>query len=528
MTVKPSQKTQAGETGTLYRLHRPQTFAEVAGQDAVIGALQKAVASGRAGHAYLFTGPRGTGKTSTARILAKALNCPKVKEGEPCGICETCKAIEQGAFLDLIEIDAASNRGIDEIRELRGTVSIAPTAGKRKIYLVDEVHMLTKEAWGALLKTLEEPPPFVTFVLATTEPGKVPATIGSRCQRFDFRPATPQALADRLAAVAAAEKLKVDGEALEVVARAARGSFRDALSMLDTLAAGGRDGKTKISAGAAREALGIAAGGHLDALERAMHGRDLAAALAAVDEAAHAGVAADVFRVALVERLRGRLHALAAGREGDWSATDLVRALKLLLAAGEWAKDSPLPELPLELVLVEFVGAEDAEGQSRRNAADHGQGNATEPEASGRSDRNSPSASRAGVKKAAQPGSVKGDKPAPSEPRTTSAKPRPAGPPPKDAQEIWEKLLTATKDRYSLSVCLQKTRPVKLKGGELSLSVQSEFFLQKLDAEATRGTVEAELKKLAGKDLSLKLELAEPSEDLFEDALKTFEGAEVQ
>ncbi|HEY8108738.1 MAG TPA: DNA polymerase III subunit gamma/tau [Patescibacteria group bacterium] len=511
MTGKQSQKDQAASRGALYRLHRPQTFAEVAGQDAVVGALRQAVASDRAGHAYLFTGPRGTGKTSTARILAKALNCPKRKQGEPCGRCDVCTAIERGSFLDLIEIDAASNRGIDEIRELRGGVAIAPTSGQRKVYLIDEVHMLTKEAWGALLKTLEEPPSFVTFILATTEPGKVPATISSRCQRFDFRPATPQALTDRLAAVAKVEKLAVEPEALEVVARAARGSFRDALSMLDTLAATGG----KISAATAREALGIAGGGHLDALEQALTARDLAAALAAVDAAAHAGVAADVFRIALVERLRGRLHALAAGQDGVWQADDLVRALKLLLAAGDWTKDSPLPELPLELVLVEFIGTSDA--------------GAVAPDA--------PS----------KPPAVTAD-PAPVQPSVAPEKPaqkpaafsgtKPAGPPPKNAQEaksiprnaqeLWEKLLTATKDRYSLSVCLQKTRPVGLKGSELSLSVQSEFFLQKLDAQATREAVETELKQLAGKDLALKLQLAEPSEDLFEDALKTFEGAEVQ
>ncbi|MDP4000460.1 MAG: DNA polymerase III subunit gamma/tau [bacterium] len=497
MTAKVSKKTQPAETGALYRLHRPQTFTEVAGQDALIAALRQAVASGRAAHAYLFTGPRGTGKTSTARILAKALNCPKVKQGEPCGSCDVCRAIERGSFLDLIEIDAASNRGIDEIRELRGTVAIAPTGGRRKVYLVDEVHMLTKEAWGALLKTLEEPPAFVTFVLATTEPGKVPATIGSRCQRFDFRPATPQALTDRLRAVAKAEKLTAEPEALEIVARAARGSFRDALSMLDTLAATG----PKISSDGAREALGIAGGGHLDALEDSLVKRDLAAALETVDVAAHAGVAADVFRIALVERLRGRLHALAAGREGDWVATDLVRALKLLLAAGEWAKDSPLPELPLELVLVEFIGA--SEPASRESA------DSSEPAAASKLAASEPAAAKAKTK-----------------PKPDTAKP--ASPPPKNAQELWEKLLTATKDRYSLSVCLQKTRPIGLGKGELALSVQSEFFLQKLDAQATRKAVEAELKELAGQELALKLELAAPSEDLVGDALKTFEGAEVQ
>jgi DNA polymerase III subunit gamma/tau len=504
MTAKSTTKPQAEERGALYRLHRSQTFAEIAGQDAVVGTLQKSVASDRVGHAYLFTGPRGTGKTSSARILAKALNCPKVKEGEPCGSCDVCRAIERGNFLDLIEIDAASNRGIDEIRELRGSVAVAPTAGKRKVYLIDEVHMLTKEAWGALLKTLEEPPAFVTFILATTEPGKVPATISSRCQRFDFRPATPQALTDLLTQVAKKEKFTVESEALEIVARAARGSFRDALSMLDTLAATG----TKISAEGAREALGIAGGGHLDALEQSLTKRDLAAALAAVDAAAHAGVAADVFRVALVERLRGRLHALAAGRPADWQTADLVRALKLLLAAGEWAKDSPLPELPLELALVEFIGAETAE----------------QPAAS----RPAKPAVTAAPAKPASKSATADAKPDTATQADPAAAEQSAGPPPKNAQELWEKLLVATKDRYSLSVCLQKTRPAGLKKGEFSLAVQSEFFLQKLDAPVTRDAVEAELKKLTGKDVSLRLALAAPSEDLFEDALKTFEGAEVQ
>lgn len=510
MTAKSTKENQTGERSALYRIHRSQTFAEVAGQGPVTGALQKAVASDRAGHAYLFTGPRGTGKTSTARILAKALNCPKVKQGEPCGTCDVCRAIERGNFLDLIEIDAASNRGIDEIRELRGTVAIAPTSGARKVYLVDEVHMLTKEAWGALLKTLEEPPSFVTFVLATTEPGKVPATISSRCQRFDFRPATPQALHDLLSAVAKAEKLTAEPEALEVVARAARGSFRDALSMLDILAATG----PTISADDAREALGVAGGGHLDTLEQALLKRDLAAALAAVDTAAHAGVAADVFRNALVERLRSRLHAAATSGGSDWQAAELVRLLKLLLAAAEWAKDSPLPELPLELVLVEFIGTSDAGAEAP-----------TKPLV-----RN-PEVPRASTPAPAKQ-SAKATEAVPQKPAA------PAAPPPKNAQEpksiprnaqeLWEKLLTATKDRYSLSVCLQKTRPVGLKQDELALSVQSEFFLQKLEVQATREAIEAELRTLAGKDLSLRLELAAPSDDLIGDALKTFEGAEVQ
>ncbi|MDP9211783.1 MAG: DNA polymerase III subunit gamma/tau [bacterium] len=500
------------ESNALYRVHRPQTFTELAGQDPVVAALRQAVAAGRVGHAYLFTGPRGTGKTSTARILAKALNCAKPTQGEPDGTCDACTAIASGSFLDLIEVDAASNRGIDEIRELRDKVRIAPTTGSRKVYLIDEVHMLTKEAWGALLKTLEEPPEFVTFILATTEPEKVPATISSRCQRFDFRPATPQTLRTRLEAVAKAESLKVEPDALEVVARAAAGSFRDALSMLDTLAASGGT----VTAAAARDALGIAGDVHLDALEAAVQGHDQSAALAAIDEAARAGVAADVFRTAFVGRLRERLHQAAAGK-ADWSAPDLIRAFKLLLAAGEWAKDSPVPELPLEVAVIEFISG---------TAAPASQAPASPIPSVHKPTRNA----AGGPEQTAAPASAA---PAPDVPgQTTPAEVAADSPaksaPPKGAQDLWEKLLTATKDRYSLSVCLQKTRAARLAKDTLTLSVQSQFFLSKLDDPATRRAVEGELEKLAGKKLSLDLRLAEASEDLFEDALKTFDGAEVQ
>ncbi len=503
------------ESSALYRVHRPQTFTELAGQDPVVTALRQAVATERVGHAYLFTGPRGTGKTSTARILAKAVNCAKPKQGEPDGTCDACTAIASGSFLDLIEVDAASNRGIDEIRELRDKVRVAPTLGRRKVYLIDEVHMLTKEAWGALLKTLEEPPEFVTFILATTEPEKVPATISSRCQRFDFRPATPQMLRTRLEAVAKAESLKVEPEALEVVARAAAGSFRDALSMLDTLAASGGP----VTAAAARDALGIAGDAHLDALETAVQRRDQAAALAAIDEAARAGVAADVFRTALVFRLRERLHQAAAGKT-DWPAPDLIRALKLLLAAGEWAKDSPVPELPLEVAVIEFIGgaATPAAVTPPANKPTRNPDGGPEPDAPA-----SAGPAPAGSRHVAPQGTAKQDPPAnaPADPPAKQA-------PPEGAQDLWEKLLTATKDRYSLSVCLQKTRATGLAKDTLTLAVQSPFFLNKLDDPATRRAVEGELKKLAGKKLSLDLQLAEASEDLFEDALKTFDGAEVQ
>ena len=193
----------------LYRKWRPGGFAEVAGQDPITTTLRNAVAAGSPAHAYLFTGPRGTGKTSTGRILAKAVNCEAPRDGEPDNACNSCLTFNEGRALDLIELDAASNRGIDEVRALRESVGYAPNAGSYKVYLVDEVHMLTDAAFNALLKTLEEPPGHVIFVLATTEPHRIPPTISSRCQRFDFRRASLPALVERIGVIAAGEGISV-------------------------------------------------------------------------------------------------------------------------------------------------------------------------------------------------------------------------------------------------------------------------------------------------------------------------------
>jgi DNA polymerase-3 subunit gamma/tau len=223
-------------TQALYRKWRSQTFTEVIGQEHVTLTLRNALREGRMSHAYLFTGPRGTGKTSTARILAKAINCLlEDSSARPCNRCPICVAINEGHQLDLIEIDAASNRGIDEIRDLRAKIGFRPNEARYKVYIVDEVHMLTKEAFNALLKTLEEPPPHAVLVLATTDPDRVPETVRSRCQRFDFRRIPTHEIADHLADVLAAEGRQADPAALTAIARRATGSMRDAISLLDQL-----------------------------------------------------------------------------------------------------------------------------------------------------------------------------------------------------------------------------------------------------------------------------------------------------
>ncbi len=219
----------------LYRVWRPQTFADVVGQEQTVIALQNAIKDDRLTHAYIFSGPRGTGKTSIAKIMAKAVNCEQPAAGEPCNHCSSCIDINNGNFMDVIEIDAASNRGIDEIRDLRERVRVMPAQGKKKVYIIDEVHMLTTEAFNALLKTLEEPPPSVLFILATTEPQKIPSTIISRCQRYNFKRLNPSQIVDRLRDAVNSNGIEMDDDALALIARRANGGMRDALGMLDQL-----------------------------------------------------------------------------------------------------------------------------------------------------------------------------------------------------------------------------------------------------------------------------------------------------
>ena len=218
-----------------YRKWRPTTFGQLVGQEHVTTTLRQAIRQGRVSHSYLFCGPRGSGKTTTARIIAKAVNCLDIQDGEPCDACANCRSVNGGQFMDIIELDAASNRGIDEIRDIREKVNFAPAQGKRKVYIIDEAHMLTDAASNAFLKTLEEPPPHVIFVLCTTEAHRILPTIISRCQRFDFRRISSELIYGRLADITDAEGVSVDPDALRQVARHAAGSLRDAENLLEQL-----------------------------------------------------------------------------------------------------------------------------------------------------------------------------------------------------------------------------------------------------------------------------------------------------
>jgi DNA polymerase-3 subunit gamma/tau len=288
----------------LARKWRPQVFEDVVGQGHITRTLQNAISSGRLAHAFLFSGPRGVGKTTTARILAKALNCAQGPTPHPCGKCDSCLETAAGTSVDVIEIDGASNRGIEHIRELREAVKYAPVGGKYKVYVIDEVHMLTNEAFNALLKTLEEPPPHVIFIFATTEPQKIPATIHSRCQRYGFKRISLHEITDRLRKIADAEKIAITDQGLSMIARAAEGSMRDSLSLLDqAVSYSGMEIKDEDL----QATLGSVAQEALLGFSSALLSRDSSALLQQVDTLLEQGQDMRQFLSGVVEHLRNLL-----------------------------------------------------------------------------------------------------------------------------------------------------------------------------------------------------------------------------
>jgi len=328
----------------LYHKYRPQTLQGLAGQEHIREILINTLESDRVGHGYLLAGPRGLGKTTTARILAKAINCQhKTKKSVPCDNCQSCQEIALSSSLDVIEIDAASNRGIDEIRELRDKVRFAPTVGVKKIYIIDEVHMLTKEAFNALLKTLEEPPSHAVFILATTEAHKIPDTILSRVQRFDFRRPEINDLVSYLKTIAQKENVQIDEPALTQLARMANGSYRDGLVLLDQVAGTNK----KINLEWVLESLGLPSLAEADKFIIALWANDLKQALEITDNVAKSGKSISYFIDLIVLELRKQLRL-----GGDLS---LARWIEELLGALEQIKYSPDPIIPLELAIYRMV-----------------------------------------------------------------------------------------------------------------------------------------------------------------------------
>lgn len=355
------------------RKYRPQTFDAVIGQEPILQTLKNALRANQLAHAYIFSGMRGVGKTTTARILAKALNCVEGPTVEPCGQCDPCREIAEGRAVDVIEVDAASNRGINEIRELRENVRYLPARDPYKVFIIDETHMLTPEAFNALLKTLEEPPPRVLFVLATTEPQKIPTTIRSRCQSFHFRSIGFSELLDVLERVAGEEKIQTEPEALAVMARAAEGSLRDALSILEQASA---YCGAKVTAAQVRELLGVVSSEALDRLLEAVAERSAEKILELVDALVREGHNLQHFckealrhiRNLLVVRISGPASELAdatpqerqrlAAAAEPFAEEDLLRFFQILLRTESELRWSPQPRLHLELGLLKLIEAE--------------------------------------------------------------------------------------------------------------------------------------------------------------------------
>ena len=480
------------ERAALYRRYRSQTFAEVVGQEHVTRTLRNAIASGQVAHAYLLAGARGVGKTSIARIIAKAVNCPKAKSGDACDACLNCVAIREGHFLDLIEIDAASNRGIDEMRDLREKVRFAPSQGQYKVYVIDEAHQLTNEAFNALLKTLEEPPPHVIFVLATTESQKIPATIVSRTQRFDLRRIPHKAMVQRLIAVAKSEKLHVDTAALEAISRHAQGSLRDAESILDQVSS---FAEGKITVNDVDELLGATDWEETSALFDAIAANDAAKAVGLVRTLVDDGRDLRLF----VRRAMDHMRALVLVRAADTvpeTATESVAAVlrrqapqfsldrlakiaHRLIETEQQLRSGEGTPLPLELALLDLT----TEGASSPTpamkpaapqpapkpvAAAAATIRPTVPTASQRSQNMVDLAERRAQQPAAEPSEsagARGGTGAPS-PAVTLERVRAA----------WDQLLERIQERsIAKAAQLVKAEPVAIEGGTVVLAFSDEF-----------------------------------------------------
>lgn len=362
-------------TKVLYRKYRPRLFSEIVGQEHIVQTLQNALAGDDVAHAYLFTGPRGTGKTTIARIFAKTLNCilPKGKN-EACLKCALCQEFENGSSMDLIEIDAASNRGIDEIRQLKEGVRFAPTVGRYKIYLIDEVHMLTKEAFNALLKTLEEPPEHVIFMLATTELHKVLPTIISRCQRFDFRYLTHDEITSRLKGLLKSEKKSLDTEAIRLIVASSGGSLRDAESILGKVLSVGSSAAEDI-----RKLLGLTEIKKVASFVELISSSDKEGAIGSIDAIVKEGSDLEQFASGVIDYTRSLLLMKLSPRAGDIATTNFTREerdearkqadgltekkiyniIKEFIEVSNTIKYSPIPQLPLELAVVKLIDSQD-------------------------------------------------------------------------------------------------------------------------------------------------------------------------
>lgn len=496
----------------LYRKWRPQTWDETVGQDHVVQTLRNAVRSGHVAHAYLFAGPRGTGKTTTARILAKAVNCLAVSPSDrPCNACAHCIAVNEGRFLDLIEIDAASNTSVEDVRDLRDKINFAPNQGKYKVYIVDEVHMLSTAAFNALLKTLEEPPAHAIFVLATTEVHKVPATVLSRCQRHEFRRIPLNEIVKQLGRLVESEGLAIDPEAVQLIARQATGSMRDAISLLDQLTSTG----DRVDLAMAEEVLGTATHEAVRGLIQAAIDHDTAAGLTLIGQTLDGGADPRQLARQVVDYLRGLLlikmdggdlieaqgetRSRMARQAEQMSLADVVDAVRAFSRAAAEGRATWQPSLPLELAFIET--AEKAAGSIPQGGA------RVEP---GRE-----------LGKASPPPATPGEAVSDHErPRGETALRESSDPDPREAasensgagsaglQRVsgrWRDILTAAR-KYDArtQALLNSSRPLGVESGVLVLGFRSDLLREKMEKGHNADIVRRALIEVLGVPLALR------------------------
>lgn len=488
-------------TQTLYRKWRPTQWEEIVGQSHVVQTLRNAVASGRFAHAYLFAGPRGTGKTTTARILAKALNC-LAEDGaqKPCGNCSNCLAIQNGRFLDLIEIDAASNTSVDDVRDLRDKINFSPNQGKFKVYIIDEVHMLSTAAFNALLKTLEEPPPHAIFVLATTEVHKIPATVLSRCQRHEFRRIPLVEMVAQLEKIAQQENIAVETAALQIIARQSTGSLRDAISLLDQLAAAGKP----ITVEWVGQMLGtVASQAILDLTEAILNG-DPQQGLEIIHQTLDSGADGRVFSRQMVEHLRNLLLVkVGNAREVEvpqemkqklaeqaqkLTVAQLLALIQAFQGAAAETRLAWLAALPLEMALLEALNALRADT-----------GKTTAPVSAPAPARMSsaPAPQTASREKKEKAAAIQGEQ----SPETSSASEPPpateAGLTLEAVQAHWREIRMLVRSQNpGVEALLNSCKPAAVKGKQLFLVFNGEFAKQKMERPEAQALVNRAIAKV--------------------------------